>query len=74
MNWNDGKDAASFAGLEPPNEAVEIGRVTRRKNTFIFYRDKEGKLYYDTLRGLRFKKKMEEAQRMKATRKEVYDV
>ena len=62
------KEAVSFPGSSPPGNAAEIGRREAGGTTFILYRGKEG-YYYNTLRGLRFAKEIEECARRKKQRR-----
>lgn len=62
------QEAGSFPDLMPPNNAKEYGRVNDPTGTYIIYRDEEGNYYYDTVRGLEFKRQMEEARKKKKRR------
>ncbi len=62
------KEAASFPGLEPPNNAEEYGRVNRPTGTYIIYKDADGSYYFDTVHGLEFKRQMEAARKNKKRR------
>lgn len=59
------QEAHSFPDLQPPNDAVEYGRVHRNGQIYIVYIDKSGECYYDTVRGLQFKKEMEMSRKRK---------
>ena len=52
--------AKSFVGLVPPNEAIEVERQTVGSNTYIYYQDKEGNLYYNSTNGIAFEREMQE--------------
>ena len=58
-------NAFSFPGSEPPEEAVEIGRVNHAGTVFIYFRGNSGTLYYGTERGMEFARQMEEKQKKK---------
>lgn len=62
------KEAVSFPGSSPPENAREIGQIERDGNTFILYRGRSG-YYYNTLQGIRFAKEMEERARRKNKRR-----
>ncbi len=53
------KEAVSFPGSSPPEEAVEIGRIEKGGVTFIFYRGETG-YYYNTVQGIAFAGWLEE--------------
>lgn len=53
------RDARSFPGLLPPNGAHYIGR--RKK--YLYWKDSAGNYWYDTERGMEFKKLMVQVQR-----------
>lgn len=61
--------ARSFPGLKPPNDAVEIERRQLGDNTYIYYQDADGNLYYNTTRGIRFELEMQERQKVWKIRK-----
>ncbi len=61
--------ARSFPGLNPPNDAVEIERRKLGDNTYIYYQDADGKLYYNTTRGIQFELEMQERQKVRKIRK-----
>ncbi len=62
------KEAVSFPGSSPPEEAVEIGRIEKGGIIFIFYRGKAG-YYYNTVRGIAFAGWLEERIQEKAGHK-----
>lgn len=55
--------ARSFPGLLPPNNAVFIGMEKLENNTYFYYRDDEGRFYYDSVRARRFEKEMQERKK-----------
>lgn len=61
------EEARSFPGLNPPNNAKEVARVTRHHGTYIYFRDKQGNYWYDSVEGLNFKRKMAEAEQRQKT-------
>ncbi|MGN0506662.1 MAG: hypothetical protein ACI4FZ_08880 [Lachnospiraceae bacterium] len=67
------REARSFPGSKPPNNAYEIEREWRGDELWIYYRDPDGGYYYATASGLAFAKKMEEAgERRRRERIEAY--
>lgn len=62
------KEAVSFPELTPPNNAKEYGRISTPTGIYIIYRDDEGNYYFDTVRGLEFKRQMEAARKNKKPR------
>jgi hypothetical protein len=57
------EEARSFPGLEPPNGAKEVARIKKSYGTYIYYRDKQGNCWYDSVEGMEFKRKIAEAER-----------
>lgn len=65
------KNARSFPGLSPPDNARYIGRrchkintlITPHTVTYLYWRCSNGKYYYDTIGGMKFKREMEAAQK-----------
>ncbi len=57
------QEAQSFPESTPPNQAVEVHRIQNGNHIFIYYKDSEGNLYYNTESGLKIAKELEEAQR-----------
>lgn len=66
------KDAWSFPGLSPPDQAAYyIGAIRKRRRTpeglcadvYRFWKDAEGKYWYDTDRGMAFKREMAAIQK-----------
>lgn len=62
------KNARSFPGLVPPNQAEEIGQVKGEQDTYTYYRDSGGNYYYSSGRTQRFEIEMQEAQERKRKR------
>lgn len=65
------KNAESFEGPKPPNNAQEIGRVSSRKDgglIFIFYEDEKGNFYYQSNRQKKFETEMTEKRKKKGRR------
>lgn len=54
-------DIHSFPGLIPPNGALFLGFLTREDDTYSYYMDPEGEIYYESDKGRAFEKKMEKA-------------
>lgn len=63
------KDAWSFPGLTPPNNAVYIGAIETKEDVYFYYQDKEGNFYYDSQQMRCFELEMIEAQKKKQKRK-----
>ncbi len=61
----DWESARSFSGLLPPNEAEEIARKKCGDNTYIFYRDSDGNLWYNTTKGIAFELEMQERDKVR---------
>lgn len=61
--------ARSFPGLEPPNGAQIVGSRQIANDIIYYFRDSEGTLYYETVRGRRFKEEMEMAQQRRRRKK-----
>ncbi len=59
----------SFPNMTPPGDAKSIGHVMKGDLLYFYYMDSEGKLYYETDSGFRWKKRMEEL-RLKHRQKE----
>lgn len=57
--------AWSFPGLHPPENARYIGYQKSGTQKYLYWRDSRGNYWYDTERGMAFKKSMEEAQKKK---------
>ncbi|MBQ8167175.1 MAG: hypothetical protein IJZ96_09090 [Lachnospiraceae bacterium] len=55
--------ARSFSGLRPPNQAILIGSRVSAHDTIDYYRDDDGKFYYETHRGRAFKEQMAKAEK-----------
>lgn len=56
-------EARSFQGLSPPQGAQYIGCQRRPSGLYLYWKDREGKYWYETDRGMEFKRQMEEAQK-----------
>lgn len=54
------EEAWSFTGLTPPNGAVEIKRVKTKYDTFIYYKDINGNLFYQSKKTMEFEREMRE--------------
>ena len=54
------KEARSFSGLKPPNNAVLIGKEQKANDTINYYKDFAGNYYYDTENGRKFEQEMQE--------------
>lgn len=52
------KEARSFSGLIPPNNAVFIGKEEKANDTINYYKDFAGNYYYDTEKGRKFEEDM----------------
>lgn len=63
------KEARSFPGLVPPNNAKLIGREQRKKDTVNYYKDQNGSYYYDTESSRRFEMDMQERAKRRAEEK-----
>lgn len=63
------KNAWSFPGLTPPNNAAYIGAIKTKEDTYFYYQDKEGNFYYDSQQMRCFELEMREAQKKKQQRK-----
>ena len=50
--------AWTFQGLNPPEDAVKIAEEVRRGELFEYYRDTDGKMYYETTSGREWKLKI----------------
>ena len=62
-------EARSFEGLVPPNKAIEIERQKVGSNTYIYYQDEAGNLYYNSTNGIAFEREMQERRRVSKIRK-----
>ena len=52
------KEARSFPGLTPPQNAVLIGKEEKKNDTINYYKDSAGNYYYDTESGRKFEQDM----------------
>lgn len=59
------QNAWSFPALEPPNQARYIGFQKYPTGRYLYWKDAEGNYWYDTERGMIFKKEMKEVQKKK---------
>lgn len=57
--------AWSFPEVRPPNNARYIGYQLHPTGRYLYWKDADGKYWYDTEGGMTFKKAMEEAQKRK---------
>lgn len=57
------REAWSFPGLMPPDGACYIGCRKNRTGMYLFWKDQAGRYWYDTERGMAFKRSMEEVQK-----------
>lgn len=57
------KEARSFSGLTPPNNAEYIESVRRNGEIYHFYKDATGNYYYDTESGRAFEMEMQERRK-----------
>lgn len=57
--------AWSFPDLHPPNNARYIGYQRHPTGRYLYWKDSDGKYWYDTERGMVFKRSMEEVQKKK---------
>lgn len=57
-------EARSFPGLTPPNDAVEVLRKKTKNDTYIYYKDEDGNLYYNTKSTIAFELEMRERKRV----------
>lgn len=65
----DFSTARSFPDLRPPNDAVEIFREKKNGNTYYYYQDAKGNLYFESDKGYAFKREMHERERIRKIRK-----
>lgn len=64
------EDAVSFPGPTPPEGAEEIDRAEHPVlGTVVYYKTKDGTVYYASERGLKFAAKMEETIQRQKTKK-----
>lgn len=63
------REARSFPGLKPPNDAQKIFWRRTDTGTYIYYQDSEGNLYYATEEGLAFEAHMQEVQKCQRQQK-----
>lgn len=59
------KNAWSFPGLTPPNNAEYIGAIRAKEDIYFYYQDKGGNFYYDSQRMRCFELEIREAQKKK---------
>lgn len=65
----DFRNARSFPELTPPKDAIEIYQEKVGNNTYHYYQDKDGNLYYETDKGYATKHEMLLAQNVQKIRK-----
>ena len=63
------KNAYSFTGLKPPNDAWYIGSKEKSGDTYHYYKDAEGNYYYDSEKGRKFEEEMLLVQQKKKCRR-----
>lgn len=65
------KEARSFPGLTPPNNAILVGKMEATKDIVNIYKDNRGNYWYDTESGRKFEQEMQERakQRKKKNRR-----
>lgn len=61
--------ARSFPGLEPPNGAQMVGSRQTQSDIIYYFRDREGTLYYETVRSRRFKEEMAAAEKRRRNKR-----
>lgn len=54
------KEARSFPGLTPPNNAILVGKMEATKDIVNIYKDNRGNYWYDTENGRKFEQEMQE--------------
>ena len=54
------KEAKSFPGLNPPNNATLLGKIQTPKDIVNIYKDSQGNYWYDTENGRKFEMDMQE--------------
>lgn len=59
------ENAWSFPDLYPPNNARYIGYRRHPTGRYLYWKDSDGKYWYDTEGGMAFKRTMKEAQKKK---------
>ena len=59
------EQARSFPDLLPPGQARYIGYLKHRTGRYLYWKDSEGKYWYETERGMAFKQEMDNAQKKK---------
>lgn len=52
------RGARSFPDLTPPNKSYYIGCKKHGKDVYLFWRDESGNYWYETERGMAFKKEI----------------
>lgn len=62
------KEARSFPGLTPPNNAKFLGKIETKCDVVNIYKDQYGNLWYDTESGRKFEIDIQE--KMEKRRKE----
>ncbi|MDY5882082.1 MAG: hypothetical protein SPJ65_01960 [Roseburia sp.] len=65
--------AWSFPGIDPPSGSENLGTVEQDGTTYFLYKgvndEGEETVFYETVRGLEFKKHMEDLQRKRKRQK-----
>lgn len=59
------ENARSFPGLLPPDNARYIGYQRYGSGKYLYWKDSAGKYWYETERGMDFKREMEDAKKKK---------
>lgn len=59
------EDARSFPGLSPPSGSCYIGYRKGKSGKYLYWKDSRGNYWYETERGMEFKRLMEQAKKQK---------
>lgn len=63
------KEARSFPGLTPPNNAKLLGKLKTAEDVVNIYEDSKGNYWYDTENGRKFEMDMQERVKNRAKKK-----
>lgn len=63
------KEARSFTGLKPPNNAKLFGKMKAAEDVVNIYEDSQGNYWYDTERGRKFEQEMQERAKKRKKRR-----
>ena len=66
-NWNEARSLPP--GTPPPNGAIEVCREKTDKDTYYYYKDPKGNLYFQTKNTLEFESWMQERNRVTKIKK-----